>query len=167
MSTNYQAHQHARRNDAQVNAGPTPPPPTGDAPPPPPPPASSSSSATVTGLPTPFAAIGASAPAATISAAPQLRDLKKESTAFMPSHLRKKKAATALASIAATAGLGSIDAARGSGEGGSAIPERANLLGALKDAGIGGQKPLGAGQTKAERAKEDYARFEAEMAEFL
>ncbi|KDE07354.1 hypothetical protein MVLG_02396 [Microbotryum lychnidis-dioicae p1A1 Lamole] len=169
MSTNYQAHQHARRNDAQANASSIPPPPTGDPPPPPPPPpsASVSSSATVTGLPTPFAAIGASAPAATISAAPQLRDLKKEATAFMPSHLRKKKATTASASTAASAGLGSIDAARGSGEGGNPIPERASLLGALKDAGISGQKSMGGAQTKAERAKEDYARFEAEMAEFL
>ncbi|SCZ98895.1 BZ3500_MvSof-1268-A1-R1_Chr3-1g05691 [Microbotryum saponariae] len=169
MSTNYQAHQHARRNEAQANASSIPPPPTGNPPPPPPPPpsASVSSSATVTGLPTPFAVIGASAPAATISAAPQLRDLKKEATAFMPSHLRKKKATTASASTAASAGLGSIDAARGSGEGGNPIPERASLLGALKDAGISGQKPMGGAQTKAERAKEDYARFEAEMAEFL
>lgn len=93
-----------------------------------------------------------------------LRDLKKEATAFLPSHMRKKKAAPA---PGASAGLSAIDATKGAGE--DTGRERASLMGALKDVGIGGAK-AGAPATaapKTDKGKEDYERFQKEMEGFL
>ncbi|ORY57092.1 hypothetical protein BCR35DRAFT_309678 [Leucosporidium creatinivorum] len=148
----FQAFQQARNQ-------PPPPPPDGaagpqlptGAPPPPPP-----------GLPAHFAGTAAGA-GATISAAPVLRDLKKEATAFLPSHMRKKKAAPA---PGASAGLSTIDATKGAGE--DTGRERASLMGALKDAGIGAAKGgAPASAPKTDKGKEDYERFQKEMEGFL
>lgn len=121
-----------------------------DAPPPPPP----------AGLPAHFASTAAGA-GATISAAPVLRDLKAEATAFLPSHMRKKKAPPA---PGASAGLSTIDAARGAE--GAPPAERASLMGALKDAGIGAAT-MPTPPVKTDKGAKDYEKFQREMEGFL
>ncbi|KAK4047542.1 hypothetical protein OIV83_005329 [Microbotryomycetes sp. JL201] len=181
----FQGHQHERWNQRQQQQDPSMAAPPSSAPPPPPPPPPSSLSSVSTG---PFAPVGASAPGATISAAPVLRDLKAEATAFVPTHLKKKKASAAAAAATTTTaatsgasnyGLSKIDATGGlsnqeSERDSASVGSRPSLMGALKQAGIGGQgddnngsrtELLGA--KKRDKGKEDYERFEREMAEFL
>lgn len=102
-------------------------------------------------------------PAATISAPPQLRDLKAEAVAFLPSTVRRRK--PPVAPGAAT--LGAINAAPTSEEVGE-VRERASLMGALKGVGIG---PVQPGTERQEgpkgKGKEDYERFQREMEGFL
>lgn len=125
-----------------------------------------------------FVAPRGAAAGATISAAPVLRDLKKEATAFVPSNMRKKLKAQQ--ATAAAAGLVSVNAAPkaagaagGEGGDGEARKERASLLGALKGVGIGGKLPppkggaQGQGAAAAAAGTDDYARFEEEMKDFL
>lgn len=77
--------------------------------------------------------------------------------------MRKKKAAAPPPTVAQASGLGAIDAAKGGAEGVGG--ERASLMGALKGVGIGGG---GDGkEKKVDKGKEDYERFEREMADFL
>jgi len=116
--------------------------------------------------------------AATVSAAPQLRDFKKEATAFVPAALNKRKKA------GGTGGAGSskVNAAPslGNGAGDSAAdsetaPARPDLLSALKDqfgpapvsAEIG--KGSSSGKTKAEPSKksDDYEKFMQDMGSLL
>lgn len=120
-------------------------------------------------MPAHFVAAGGGAGGgATISAAPVLRDLKKEATAFLPSHLRRK---VLPASSAAKAGLASIDPTQGQGAG--VGREKVSLMGALEERGIAGAgKEAGAGEgqqqkKKVDRGKEDYERFQREMEGFL
>ncbi|KAM0788070.1 hypothetical protein ACM66B_001241 [Microbotryomycetes sp. NB124-2] len=180
----FQGHQHdryAQRQQQQSQDGPSIVRPPNSASPPPPPPSSSSSTTA-----SPFAPVGgANAAAATISAAPVLRDLKAEATAFVPTHMRRKKIAgsSSLGSSTATTtlnhGLGKIDATGGlpthreSQDEGGVKP---SLMGALKQVGIGAGLGGGAAvggtgeagqQKKRDKGKEDYERFEREMAEFL
>ena len=76
----------------------------------------------------------------------------------MPSNLRKKRPLQTQ-TPATTAGLGSIDAARGGGAGGGE-GDRGDLRGALQQAGIAAKR--------ARKARdEDYSKFEEQMAEFL
>ncbi|BGP06519.1 Protein saf1 [Rhodotorula toruloides] len=109
---------------------------------------------------------------ATISAAPQLRDLKKEATAFVPSAMRKKLAQQK--ARLDKAGLTSIDAARGAGategqgaeEGAEPVERKKTLMEEMRERGIG----VGAqGKTgsKADTGMDDYARFQEEMKDFL
>ncbi|GAA5858541.1 hypothetical protein JCM1840_001249 [Sporobolomyces johnsonii] len=154
---------------------------------PPPPPASSP--ATVSAAPSPFLPLGgpstASASAATISAAPVLRDLKKEATAFLPSAMRKKQAQKAAQH--AKVGLGRIDAARGASDAGGDEGERErkpSLMEAMKGRGIGVGAPAAMGMPpgqvlpppssaareggkKNDQGMEDYRKFEEEMKDFL
>lgn len=155
----YQAMQHARQFGAPAVH------PPGSAPPPPPPPIATAG---------PFISAGGASAAganATISAAPVLRDLKAEATAFLPTHLRKKRAAAqaaAAAAPAAVAGLGKIDATRGAD---TSTSNRPSLMGALKDKGIG-DSTVNADTAPPTKKKEsrgaaDYAQFELDMQEFL
>jgi hypothetical protein len=72
----------------------------------------------------------AAAAAATVEAAPELRDFKKEATAFVPAALRKKKAAAAAAPTALVPDAVPIDAAPGGEE--TKREERVDLVGMLK-----------------------------------
>jgi len=124
-----------------------------------------------------FVAPRGGAAGATISAAPVLRDLKKEATAFVPSNMRKKLKAQQ--ATTAAAGLVSVNAApkapagsegaEGEGQEGVVQEKRASLMGALKSVGIGSKLPPPKGQVQgqAEAGKDDYARFEEEMKDFL
>ncbi|GAA5976358.1 hypothetical protein JCM10908_005472 [Rhodotorula pacifica] len=171
--------------------------PQGGMPPPPPPP--SAPPQQLPAGPSPFFAVpGAAYPSvaasqtptastsstATISAAPQLRDLKKEATAFVPLAMRKKLKQQQ--ATLAKAGLASINAARGAegeegaamGEGGEAVaPQRKRtLMDEMRERGIGApgaaarsasagtapsQGPAGEGEV------DDYERFREEMADLL
>lgn len=98
---------------------------------------------------------------ATITSAPNLRNLKAEAVAFVPTAVKRKKAVVALTAGAA---LGRIDAAPSReivGESGEERVERANLLGSLKAVGVtGGASTPG---SKGGQGKEDYERFLKDM----
>lgn len=105
--------------------------------------------------------------AATISAAPELRDLKKESTAFMPAALRKKgaiatKASAAAPKINSAPTLGPTDV----GDGQAAGPSQAkpNLLSVIKQFAPS-TKP--AAQPQREKKADDYDQFVEEMGDIL
>lgn len=108
---------------------------------------------------------------ATVEAAPQLRDFKKEATAFVPTALKRKKAATGPAS--------KIDAAPSLGrKAGSEEPEapaaaRPDLMSTLK-ANLGSVVSVPAAkstnspiQNSAAKPKDDYAKFLEEMGDVL
>ncbi|GAA5912160.1 uncharacterized protein JCM6883_000580 [Sporobolomyces salmoneus] len=145
------------------------------------PPPSQSSSATISAGPSPFLPIGApsasasaSSSSATISAAPQLRDLKKEATAFLPAAMRKKQQA-AKAKLDRV-GLSKVDAARTGTEGEETGGEQEqgfergpSLMESLKAKGVGAGGGLGGSlpPPKGKKGDEDYRKFEEDMAEFL
>ncbi|GAA5858568.1 hypothetical protein JCM8547_007363 [Rhodosporidiobolus lusitaniae] len=125
---------------------------------------------------------GGGAGGATISAAPQLRDLKKEATAFVPSAMRRKMAQqkqqlakVGLAAVnAAPSSSGGGGAGEGGEEGGQGGERKKSLMEQMRERGIGGAgaggalPPSVAGvQKKTEGGDEDYKRFEDEMKEFL
>ncbi|GAA5929778.1 uncharacterized protein JCM15063_004245 [Sporobolomyces koalae] len=139
-------------------------------------PPSTSSSATISAGPSPFLLIGqphgasAAASSATISAAPQLRDLKKEATAFLPAAMRKKQQ-QAKAKLDRV-GLSKVNA-RG-GDGANAGPEQAHespiekgpsLMESLKARGVGGASGLA--QTLPPPQDQDYKKFEEDLKDFL
>ena len=106
--------------------------------------------------------------AATVSAAPELRDFRREATAFMPSSLKRKKAG------GATAGSSRVNAAPslGPGSGDSQTdPPKPDLLSALKDQF--GLVPVPSPSTRAPttkggpKDKDDYAKFVEEMGDIL
>lgn len=108
---------------------------------------------------------------AIVSAAPQLRDLKKEATSFVPASLKKKKASTMVASsrINAAPGTGADD-----DDDEINVAPRPNLLSALQDqfgpgpsvskATANAIPPRAAAPGKSE---DDYARFVEEMGNIL
>ncbi|KAI0688144.1 WW domain binding protein 11-domain-containing protein [Cytidiella melzeri] len=110
--------------------------------------------------------------AATVSAEPELRDLKKESTSFVPAALRKKNEAAGAASrvnAAPTVDSNAEDPL------GSAVAPRPDLMSTLKSQfgstpGFAEQKPK-LPQTKApgsaSLSKDDYQKFLAEMGDVL
>lgn len=115
--------------------------------------------------------------AATISAEPQLRDLKKESTAFVPSTLKRKKTGAGAGSAskrinaAPSVGLG-VDGA----EDETPAPVRPDLLSTLKDKlgpsviGLNAQTQKSApapGKTASMKGKDDYEKFLEEMGDIL
>lgn len=110
---------------------------------------------------------------ATISAAPQLRDLRKEATAFVPSAMRKKLAQQK--ARLDKAGLTSIDAARGAGgndgqeaEGdGEPVERKKTLMEEMRERGIGVGAQAKTAGSKADTGMDDYARFQQEMKDFL
>ncbi|PPQ64086.1 hypothetical protein CVT24_008899 [Panaeolus cyanescens] len=99
------------------------------------------------------------AAAATVVAAPQLRDLKKEATAFVPTAVKRKKAAVEAPKFNAAPDVGPSDA-NSSAEIG---PSKPDLLGALKNQF--GPKPV---EQKTKAAQQtDYDKFMAEMGDIL
>jgi hypothetical protein len=107
-------------------------------------------------------------PGATISAAPELRDLKKEATSFMPASLKRKKAGTGTSSKVNAAPLlssGTEDATET-----LADPIRPDLLGTLKNR-FGPAPPANKRGEKvtaeAVKGKDDYEKFVEEMGDIL
>ncbi|KDQ18229.1 hypothetical protein BOTBODRAFT_143852 [Botryobasidium botryosum FD-172 SS1] len=150
--TTFQEHQAMRRQQAQ------------QAPLQHPLPANPMISARATVFAPPVLAAPAPAPAheATIVAAPQLRDFKKESTAFVPAALRRKKAAPAAKAPAR------VNAAPESGpstEEGPSEPKRPDLMATLGAAGLPGMK---AKAKPVEKPKADeYEKFLAEIGDLI
>ncbi|EPQ60302.1 hypothetical protein GLOTRDRAFT_102107 [Gloeophyllum trabeum ATCC 11539] len=104
--------------------------------------------------------------AATITAAPELRDFKKESTAFVPTALKRKKVGAGTS----TATAGKINAAPSvSGGEAEAGPARPDLMTALR--GTLGEVKSGdkheTGSTGKGTGKDDYAKFMEEMGDIL
>lgn len=102
------------------------------------------------------AAAAVAPPAAvTISAAPQLRDLRKETTVFVPRGVNKRKAPGGLAPVNSTPNAGTIDA-----EGDEIRVKRAagpGLMGKLQ--GVIGAPQAASKGGEAEAAEDEYARF--------
>ena len=109
--------------------------------------------------------------AATVSAAPQLRDFKKEATAFVPTSIKRKKAGATLVSS-------KVDAAPSLGPDATDLEStttlsRPDLLGTLKNkfgpvpvlesTDNGGSK----GGSMVEKSKDDYEKFVEEMGDLL
>ncbi|KAF9511176.1 hypothetical protein BS47DRAFT_1373138 [Hydnum rufescens UP504] len=112
--------------------------------------------------PSPLAAISPSPPTvatrfnqATISAEPELRDLKRESTAFVPTAVKRRKTGTVQRVNAAPA-AGPDDA---TAEQPTVGPERPDLMAALRHAGVGGPNQGS--------AKDDYDTFLEELGDIL
>jgi len=100
---------------------------------------------------------------ATVSAAPELRNFKKEATAFVPAALRKKKEAASTSSkINAAPSVGAME------ELGPEAAPRPDLMSTLKNQfgatpGFAETKPKGS----VGQSKDDYAKFLAEMGDIL
>ncbi|KZP25368.1 hypothetical protein FIBSPDRAFT_888176 [Athelia psychrophila] len=163
-------HQTFQDHRAFRAAPPLPPPPPHASLPPNPAHAAAPTSASLPRKPT--AAISA---AATVFAAPELRDFKKEATAFVPSALKRKKAGggpagpskrvNAAPSIGAEAVKAEADEAP--------APARPDLLSALKNQFGPAAAPaaIARGATgkveAAPKGKDDYAKFVEEMGDLL
>ena len=111
----------------------------------------------------------ASTAAATVSAGPQLRDLKKEATAFIPTALRKKGAGTASRPAPKVNAAPSIGPDTSSSEPMVGL-ERPDLLGTLKHQF--GSSSGTSGGTKVDskagsKPKDDYQKFVEEMGDLL
>jgi hypothetical protein len=99
----------------------------------------------------------ADAAAATISAEPELRDFKKEATAFVPASMRRRKGATAESSSGPK-----VDAAPGAGTANAA--PRPDLLSTLQNQlGVA----TGVGSTGKVKPKDDYAKFMEDMGDLV
>ncbi|CAL1694072.1 unnamed protein product [Somion occarium] len=103
--------------------------------------------------------------AAVVSAEPELRDFKKESTAFVPTTLKRKKAGAG--SAAPTKVNAAPSLAPSTGEEESTQAPRPDLLSALKS-----QFGTPSGETKstpalAAKPKDDYEKFVEEMGDIL
>lgn len=106
-------------------------------------------------------------PSAIVSAEPQLRDLKKEATSFVPTSLKRKKVASASASGRINAAPGVGDVVEGE------VSARPDLLSALK--GQFGPAPTNnppaapssKGKSAATKTKDDYEKFVEEMGGIL
>lgn len=100
--------------------------------------------------------------AAVVSAAPELRDFKKEATAFVPASLKRKRGGGTTSKINAAP---SIDSSIGEPE--LATAPRPDLLGTLRSQ-FGPSSAVGG--TKAEsmqKPKDDYEKFLEEMGDVL
>ncbi|TFK56791.1 hypothetical protein OE88DRAFT_1650255 [Heliocybe sulcata] len=122
---------------------------------PPPPPAA--------GLPPKPAASAEVSAAATVTAAPELRDFKKEATAFVPTALKRKKAGASAGGAVSTKINAAPSVTGGEGEAG---PARPDLLSALR--GTFGEGKVDEVTSKAPaKGKDDYAKFMDEMGDIL
>ena len=101
--------------------------------------------------------------AASVFAAPELRDLKKEATSFVPSALKRKKATATDAISKANAAPALNFAAPSVGDEVSTEAERArpDLVGALKEQF--GTIPV----PQVTKSKSDYDKFVEEMGDIL
>lgn len=113
--------------------------------------------------------------AATITAEPELRDFKKESTAFVPAALKRKRAAAA-----SSTGGGRINAAPSvapeageTEEGTSVATPRPDLMDALKQklgpmaSASTGTEGSTAKKARVDKPMDDYEKFRAEMGDLL
>ena len=114
--------------------------------------------------------------AASVSAAPELRDFKKEATAFVPSALKRKKAGS-------NVGVSKINAAptvEGDDESPAEVAERPDLVSTLRSQfgpvrtkdeksqkEKGKEKGKGKERSSAQRGKDDYEKFLDEMSDIL
>jgi len=127
--------------------------------PPPPPPLSQPPSTSPSG---PSGLVAANA---TVFAAPELRDLKKESTAFLPTSLKKKKATGGIKLNAApSVGVSTEDSSAGA--------VRPDLVSALKDqfGGVPAESKKGETSksgTAVQKTRDDYAKFVEELGDIL
>ncbi|KAG8742528.1 hypothetical protein FRC10_001295 [Ceratobasidium sp. 414] len=118
------------------------------------------------GLPAKLTGAPQATTSATVFAEPELRDLKKEATAFVPASMRR--AAKKGPSNNATTGL-QIDAAPGEGDdsGPSAEP-RKDLMSTLgSQLGVGNKSTAPPKNGQAGQSKDDYDKFLAEVGSFL
>jgi hypothetical protein len=76
---------------------------------------------------------GAKLSAATVSAAPQLRDLKKEATAFVPTALKRKKPGASGSATAKIDAAPSLGPGTGVEDSETIAPARPDLLSTLQD----------------------------------
>ncbi|KZT74958.1 hypothetical protein DAEQUDRAFT_720148 [Daedalea quercina L-15889] len=113
----------------------------------------------------------APAAAATVEAAPQLRDFKKEATAFVPTALKRKKAAAGPASKINAAP--SLKQKAGSEEPEAPTAARPDLMSTLKQ-NLGSAVSVPAAKSTdsavkgaAAKSKDDYAKFLEEMGDVL
>lgn len=114
--------------------------------------------------------------AATVFAAPQLRDFKKEATAFVPSALKRKKPATGAVSsrINAAPSIGG-PAEDANTDGDTGGPVRPDLLGLLKGQFGAAPTPAESGPSAPKKLKLDkgkkkddsYDKFVEEMGDIL
>jgi len=105
---------------------------------------------------------------AVISAEPELRDLKREATAFVPTTVKRRKT-TATERIKArmnAAPHASLDDDDGDNENPMQGPQRPDLVATLRGAGVGVQLPDNGSVRKTE-IKDDYDDFLAEVGDIL
>ncbi|KAJ7455914.1 mRNA biogenesis factor-domain-containing protein [Mycena galericulata] len=127
--------------------------------------------------PKPVAAVSsANLMSATVFAAPELRDFKKEATAFVPSNVKRKKAATASGSstrVNAAPSLSALPSKPGASgpTAEESLPVRPDLLGSLKGKfGTPPAAPAKVAKTPAvkdAKQKDDYDKFVESMADIL
>lgn len=122
------------------------------------------------------AASSAEIAAATVFAAPQLRDFKKEATAFIPTSLKRKKAGNASVSASSSKidAAPSLETDSASGADADEAPAaRPDLLSTLKGQfgpapTVASRVPATSGKAKAEaKKKDDYEKFVEEMGDIL
>ncbi|GJE87689.1 Wbp11 and NpwBP domain-containing protein [Phanerochaete sordida] len=103
--------------------------------------------------------------AAVVSAEPELRDFKKEATAFVPTTLKRKKAAGASSSK-----INAAPSVDGGADSDPTVTPRPDLLGTLK-AQLGAGSALSTGEEvklqTAAKPKDDYQKFMEEMGDIL
>lgn len=125
-------------------------------------PPASAVSAGPSGLPPAPRVAPAVAASAVISAEPELRDLKRESTAFVPAAVKKRKTtATSQIKARVNAAPGEAD---GDGQGAQQGPQRPDLMATLRNAGVGAQPSKPSAVTKP---KDDYDDFLADVGDIL
>lgn len=100
---------------------------------------------------------------ATIEAAPELRDFKKEATAFVPAAVKRKKPVAGVGQTPAINAAPSVGGSRleAAGDNVDSGPARPDLVSALKSQF---PMPLPKSETKA---KDDYTKFVEEMGDIL
>ncbi|TRM66132.1 hypothetical protein BD626DRAFT_566760 [Schizophyllum amplum] len=128
----------------------------------------------------PKPAAAAALAAATISAEPELRDLKKEATAFVPASLKRKRPAGTVAKV--NAAPEEVNAAPEAGGGGAGYAAevsdapRANLMDALRGAGLSVAPPRADVNEKRRKVEapakkdgqgDDYKAFLEEVGDLL
>jgi len=105
---------------------------------------------------------GGGGAAATIVAEPQLRDLKKESTAFVPAALKRKKANNAQGGVKKM----KVDAAPDGGGGSGSGNAKPDLLATLRN-GLGDRMTVAKENASKGAKGDDYAAFLAEVGDIL
>lgn len=133
---------------------------------PPPPSGPGSQPPAQSGLPPRPGGTSQAAASATIFAEPELRDLKKEATAFVPASMRR--AAKKGPNTNAGSGGLRIDAAPGGeDDSGPSIEPKKDLMSVLGNQLGVSDKPATSAKSKGGQGKDDYDKFLAEVGSFL